>query len=77
LCSLLRKGTIIGRIKAKDWSRRPDLIILGKEGFELTEQAINELPESYRIVFHLRDVEGLSLEEISNIVGFNHSCREI
>jgi len=65
------KGTLIGRIKAKDWSSRPDLLILRKEGLELIEKAINELPESYRVVFHLKDVEGLSNEEISNILGLN------
>ena len=62
------KGTLMGRIKPKDWSSRPDLIILSKEGVELIEKAINELPESYRVVFHLRDVEGLSNEEISKIL---------
>ena len=62
------KGTLMGRIKAKDWSSRPDFLILSKEGLELIEKAINELPETYRVVFHLRDVEGLSNEEISNIL---------
>jgi RNA polymerase sigma-70 factor, ECF subfamily len=62
------KGTLMGRIKAKDWSSRPDILIFRKKGLELIEKAINELPESYRVVFHLRDVEGLSNEEISNIL---------
>lgn len=62
------KGTLMGRVKAKDWSSRPDLIILSKEGVELINKAINELPESYRVVLHLRDVEGLSNEEISKIL---------
>ena len=62
------QGTLIGRVKAKDWSGRPDFLILRKEGRELIEKAINELPESYRVVFHLKDVGGLSNEEISNIL---------
>ncbi len=62
------KGTLMGRIKAKDWSSRPDFLIFSKEGLKVIEKAINELPEPYRIVFHLRDVEGLSNEEISNIL---------
>jgi RNA polymerase sigma-70 factor (ECF subfamily) len=62
------KGTLMGRIKAKDWSSRPDFLIFSKEALELIEKAINELPETYRVVFHLRDVEGLSNEEISNIL---------
>jgi len=63
-----QKGTLMGRIKAKDWSSRPDFLVFSKEGLELIEKAINELPESYRVVFYLRDVEGLSNEEISNIL---------
>jgi RNA polymerase sigma-70 factor, ECF subfamily len=62
------KGTLMGRIKAKDWSSRPDFLIFSKEGLGLIEKAINELPETYRVVFHLSDVEGLSNEEISNIL---------
>jgi RNA polymerase sigma-70 factor (ECF subfamily) len=62
------KGTLMGRIKAKDWSSRPEILTFRKEGLELIEKAINELPESYWVVFHLRDVEGLSNEEISNIL---------
>jgi RNA polymerase sigma-70 factor (ECF subfamily) len=62
------KGTLMGRIKAKDWSSRLHSIILGKEAVELIEKAINDLPESYGVVFHLRDVGGLSNDEISNIL---------
>ena len=32
------------------------------------EKAICEIPEKYRIVFHLRDVEGLSNVEVGNIL---------
>ncbi len=62
------KGTLMGKIKAKDWSSRPDIIIFSKEALETIEKSVNELPESFRIVYHLRDVEGLSNEEISKIL---------
>lgn len=58
-------GTLMGKIKNKDWSSRPDLVLFGKEAVKIIESAINELPESYRVVFHLRDVEGLTNEEVS------------
>jgi RNA polymerase sigma-70 factor (ECF subfamily) len=58
----------------KDWSYSPDEIFAGKEGMELIERAIDELPEKYRIVFHLRDIEGLSNEEVGDILGLSISA---
>ena len=62
------KGTLMGRIKSKDWSSRPDIIIYSKEALKIIDDAVNELPESFRAVFHLRDIEGLSNEECSRIL---------
>jgi len=62
------KGTLMGRIMYKDWSSRPDIIIFNKEALIIIEKAINELPESYRTVFHLRDIDGLSNEEVADIL---------
>ena len=58
-------GTLMGRIKAKDWSDRPEKALLSKEAMEIIEKAVDELPEPYRVVVHLRDIEGLSNEEVS------------
>lgn len=58
-------------IQIKDWSNRPDEVLLIREGMEVIERAVNELPEPYRIVFHLRDVEELSHEEVSKILGLS------
>jgi len=44
----------------------PESIVLKKEILEKIENAVNELPLNYRVVFKLRDIEGLSYEEISN-----------
>lgn len=62
------KGTLMGRIMYKDWSSRPDIINFNKEAVEIIEKAIDELPESYRTVFHLRDIEGFSNDETSEIL---------
>ena len=62
------KGTLMGRIMDKDWSSRPDIIIYGKEALKIIDESINELPESYRTVFHLRDIDGLSNEEVADIL---------
>ncbi|HLE26147.1 MAG TPA: sigma-70 family RNA polymerase sigma factor [Thermodesulfobacteriota bacterium] len=64
-------GTLMGRIKANDWSERPDKALLSKEAMEIIEKAVNELPEPYRVVFHLRDVEGFSNEEVSEVLGLS------
>jgi RNA polymerase sigma-70 factor (ECF subfamily) len=62
------KGTLMGRVMEKDWSSRPDIIIFSNEALKIIDKSINELPESYRTVFHLRDVEGLLNEEVADIL---------
>ena len=62
------KGTLMGRITSKDWSSRPDIIIYSKQALKIIDDAVNELPESFRVVFHLKDIEGLSNEEISKVL---------
>ena len=46
-----------------DWSALPEDELLAGEGKQTLDQAIKLLPESLRIVFLLRDVEGLSIKE--------------
>lgn len=62
-------GTLGGKVKIKEWSNNPYLIIYRKEALEIIDRAINQLPEQYRIVLHLRDIEQLSGSEISQILG--------
>ncbi len=65
---------MLSEILLKDWSYSPDEIFAGKEGMEVIERAIDELPEKYRIVFHLRDIEGLSNEEVGDILRLSISA---
>jgi RNA polymerase sigma-70 factor (ECF subfamily) len=46
-----------------DWSALPEDQLLSGEGKQALDQAIQGLPESMRLVFLLRDVEGLSIRE--------------
>lgn len=62
---------ILKGIQTKDWSNLPDEVLLSQEGAEIIEKAVNELPEPYRVVFHLRDVEGLKNEEVGEILGLS------
>lgn len=47
------------------WGRRADDLVLDAELRDKILAAVDLLPDSYRVVFVLRDVEGLSYEEIS------------
>jgi RNA polymerase sigma-70 factor (ECF subfamily) len=63
-------GTLKG-VEAKDWSDRPDEVLIDKEVMEMIENAVNELPMLYRAVFHLRDVEGLTSHEVTKLLGLS------
>jgi RNA polymerase sigma-70 factor (ECF subfamily) len=47
----------------------PDALVAREQIRKLLEQAVAELPDPYRTVFVLRDVEGLSGEETADILG--------
>jgi RNA polymerase sigma-70 factor (ECF subfamily) len=54
-----------------DWSKRADDKILEDELGRAIQAATDALPQGYREVFLLKDVEGLSYEEISEMVGIS------
>jgi len=62
---------VLEGVEDKDWSDTPDYKLLSREGTEKIEKAINELPQVYRIVFHMKDVEGLTGKEIAEILGLS------
>ena len=52
-----------------DWSATPDRELLSGEWRRILEEAIDHLPEHYRAVLVLKDVEELSSEEVAEAVG--------
>jgi RNA polymerase sigma-70 factor (ECF subfamily) len=56
------------RIETADWSALPEGKTLQSEMRELLEKAIRELPEAYRSVILLRDMEELSTQETAQIL---------
>jgi len=56
------------RIEIADWKALPDDQVLQRELKEVLERAIGELPEIYRSVILLRDVEELSSEEAAEVL---------
>ncbi|MBZ5675686.1 MAG: sigma-70 family RNA polymerase sigma factor [Acidobacteriia bacterium] len=56
------------RMEIADWSSLPDGKAMRSEMRELLEKAIRELPEAYRSVILLRDMEELSTQETARIL---------
>lgn len=52
-----------------EWTRQPDDRLLTQELGDYLWRAIAELPEKYRLVLLLRDVEGLSNNEVALTLG--------
>ncbi len=61
----------LAEVPESDWSKRADDKILDDELGRAIQVATDALPEGYREVFLLKDVEGLSYEEISEMVGIS------
>lgn len=57
------------RLQIADWSALPDDLVLRAELKKVLEEAIADLPELYRSVILLRDVEELSTEEAAQVLG--------
>lgn len=51
-----------------DWSVLPEKELLSGEGRRAIEAAVKKLPENFRMVFILRDVEGFSIRETAEIL---------
>ena len=56
-----------------DWSALPEDQLLSGEGKKILDQTIQTLPESLRIVFLLRDVEGLSIKETAEALNLTET----
>lgn len=55
----------------EDNTFRPDELFRKRNLREMIEQAVSQLPEHHRVVFVLRELEGKTYEEISEITGVN------
>jgi len=58
-------------VEIADESSSPEIELGKKERMRLIKAAINSLPSNKKAVVVLRDIEGLSYEEISSVTGFN------
>jgi len=62
------EDAIIDEKSIADWKVTPDKVTENNELKAILDNAIEKLPADYRIVFMLRDVEGLSTEETAKMV---------
>jgi RNA polymerase sigma-70 factor (ECF subfamily) len=56
-----------------DWSQDPVSDLLDLEAEQQLKKAIEELPDIYRTVFVLRDLEGLSTRDVSELLGISEA----
>ncbi|MGD0877445.1 MAG: sigma-70 family RNA polymerase sigma factor [Anaerolineales bacterium] len=57
-----------------DWCCLPEEEYLSAEGRKALEGAVENLPETLRIVFVLRDIEDLSIQETSQVLGLSETA---
>ena len=60
-----------GELQIAHWGETPHDAVLNKELREVLDKAIENLPLDYRIVFVLRDVEGLSTEDVGKTLNLS------
>jgi RNA polymerase sigma-70 factor (ECF subfamily) len=56
-----------------DWSALPEEALLSGEAKKVLDRAIQNLPEPLRIVFLLRDIEGLSIKETAEALSLTET----
>lgn len=66
--SLDDEDALIDEKNISDWSITPDRVTENSELSEILDKAIEKLPPDYRIVFMLRDIQGLSTEETGKAI---------
>lgn len=67
----LQLGDSSIQTEVADWSTQPDQALLNDEVKELINKAISQLPEDHRVVLLLHDIEGLSNNEIVDVLGLS------
>jgi RNA polymerase sigma-70 factor, ECF subfamily len=60
-----------------DWETLPEQQLLARETLEFVERAMEELPETQRIVITLRDMTGCSSEEVCEILSISEGNQRV
>jgi RNA polymerase sigma-70 factor, ECF subfamily len=60
-----------------DWRQSPEELAHNNEVRRLLDEALEEIPENMRMVFILRDVEGLSIKETAETLGLTEANTKV
>jgi RNA polymerase sigma-70 factor, ECF subfamily len=60
-----------------DWHDDPELSLESEEVLRIAREAIDELPERQKIVITLRDLEGLSSDEVRNVLDVSETNQRV
>jgi RNA polymerase sigma-70 factor (ECF subfamily) len=70
-------GRLPAPIHLVDWQQWPEKLLTDSEVTAALDEAIAALPEKFRIVFVLREVEGLSTQETAEITNLSLSATKV
>ena len=70
-------GRLPAPVQLVDWTQWPEQMLSDAEVTAELDKAIAALPEKFRVVFILREVEGLSTQETANITGLSLSATKV
>lgn len=70
-------GRLPAPMHVVDWTQWPEQLLSDAEVTAELDKAIAALPEKFRVVFVLREVEGLSTEETAQITGLSLSATKV
>lgn len=70
-------GRLPAPVYLADWSQWPEQMLTDAEVTAELDKAIAALPEKFRVVFILREVEGLSTQETADITNLSLSATKV
>lgn len=70
-------GRLPAPVHLADWQQWPEKLLTDAEVTQALDEAIAALPEKFRIVFVLREVEGLTTQETAEITNLSLSATKV
>jgi RNA polymerase sigma-70 factor (ECF subfamily) len=68
------EGGVQEPVQIVDWRSLPEEDLLSDEGRAILERSIQELPETLKVVFLLRDIQGLSIRETADALDLSETA---
>lgn len=72
--ALADDGQAYNPMKIVDWCCLPEQELLSSEAMDYLDRAVDQLSESMRITFLLRDLEGLSTQETAEVLSISEAA---